>query len=185
MILSAARICKLSRFDAHQGVTNATIKNSVLGHSSVRLTGFGTFTMENSTVHGMPFISLRQDYGSTWTGDIHIKNCTYIPRPGSRAYILGGYNDGKHDFGYRCQMPTRLLIDGLTIDDRKMGRGYKGPTVFADFNRNWGKDEQKHPYGITKEFIYRDIKMKSGKNFYLGERMSMFRDTKVTDANAK
>jgi len=62
--------CKLSRFDAHQGVTNATIRNSSIGHMGVLLTGFGQFLIENSTVQAKRFINLRQDYGSTWKGDI-------------------------------------------------------------------------------------------------------------------
>lgn len=33
--------CALSRYDAHQGVLNATIKNSVLGHHGIKLIGMG------------------------------------------------------------------------------------------------------------------------------------------------
>ena len=42
--------CKLSRFDAHQGVLNATVRNSVLGHHGIKLIGSGTALIENTIV---------------------------------------------------------------------------------------------------------------------------------------
>lgn len=44
--------CILSRFDAHMGVANATIRNSTLGHQGINAIGVGTFTVENSTKIG-------------------------------------------------------------------------------------------------------------------------------------
>lgn len=42
--------CTFSRFDAHMGVANATIRNSTLGHQGINAIGSGTFTVENSTI---------------------------------------------------------------------------------------------------------------------------------------
>jgi hypothetical protein len=42
--------CTLSRFDAHMGVANATIRNSTLGHMGINAIGSGTLTVENTTV---------------------------------------------------------------------------------------------------------------------------------------
>jgi hypothetical protein len=42
--------CIFSRFDAHMGVANATIRNSTLGHMGINAIGTGTFTVENSTI---------------------------------------------------------------------------------------------------------------------------------------
>ena len=74
--------CELSRFDAHQGVYNATILNSTLGHMGINAIGSGTFTVENSTIYGRSFINLRRDYGSTWQGTFIIRNCTFVPACG-------------------------------------------------------------------------------------------------------
>ena len=54
--------CILSRFDAHMGVYNATIRNSTLGYMGVNAIGSGNFLIENSTVRGRSFINLRPDY---------------------------------------------------------------------------------------------------------------------------
>ena len=55
--------CVFSRFDAHMGVANATIRNSTLGHQGINAIGTGIFIVENSTVYGSSLINLRSDYG--------------------------------------------------------------------------------------------------------------------------
>lgn len=60
-------------FDAHQGVYNATMKNSTLEH--VNFIGDGTIKYENVTVYtdgNRHAVNLRSDYGSTWAGKIEI-----------------------------------------------------------------------------------------------------------------
>ena len=51
--------CIISRFDAHCGVTNGSIKNCKLGHMGLNLIGFGDFTVENSSIFGRNFINFR------------------------------------------------------------------------------------------------------------------------------
>jgi hypothetical protein len=70
--------CIFSRFDAHMGVANATIRNSTLGHQGINAIGSGTFTVENSTIYGWNLINLRSDYGSTWQGELLIRNCVFV-----------------------------------------------------------------------------------------------------------
>ncbi len=175
--------CTLSRFDAHQGVTNATIRNSTLGYMGIRLTGTGTFLIENTTVQGSHFIDLREDYGSTWRGDIIIRNCKFAPRNGgSGPSILGGFNDGQHDFGYTCHMPARILIDGLEIADAKQSKDGKGPAIFANINPHMTDSSYKQPfpYVITREVICKNISTTSGKPLRLSDNLFMFRDVKVS-----
>ncbi len=111
--------CILSRFDAHQGVANATIRNSTLGHMGINAIGSGTLLIENSTIRARSFVNLRPDYGSTWQGEVIIRNCVFIPAGGKPANptLIGGSNSGQHDFGYVCYMPERIYIDNLRIDD--------------------------------------------------------------------
>lgn len=106
--------CAFSRFDAHQGVRNATIKNSVLGHHGIKLIGMGTALIENTTVVSSSFVDLREDYGSTWNGEIIIRNCKFYPT-GVENNIINATNSEDHNFGYTCYMPQRVEIDGFFI----------------------------------------------------------------------
>ena len=175
---------EFSRFDAHQGVTNATIKNSVLGYMGINLIGKGTFLIENSKVCASNFINLRGDYGSTFEGDIIIRNCEYLPRNGAKsdAVILSGGNSGQHNFGYTCYMPRKITIDGLIINDSNVPDRYKGPKIFAAFNSAY-KDEsfkEQYPYVITEEVDIKNLTIKSGKPLIISSNPFMFRNVKVT-----
>lgn len=176
--------CTLSRFDAHQGVANATIRNSTLGHMGINAIGTGIFTVENSTIRGRTLINLRSDYGSTWQGEFIIRNCTFIPSAGRpvTASLIGGSNSGKHDFGYTCYMPERITIDGLRIDDSNHPADYDGPAIFANFNPRMKDDSyvQDFPYVITKEVILRNVTTASGKPLRVSDNTYMFKDVKIS-----
>jgi len=88
--------CIFSRFDAHMGVANATIRNSTMGHMGINAIGSGLLTVENSTINSNTFIMLRTDYGSTWQGDVLIRNCVFVPAAGKpiNASLFGGANPG-------------------------------------------------------------------------------------------
>ena len=176
--------CTLSRFDAHMGVANATIRNSTLGHQGINAIGSGAFTVENSTVHGRSFINLRSDYGSTWQGEFVIRNCVFVPagaRPTS-ASLFGGSYSGQHDFGYTCYMPERITIDTLHINDSNHPANYQGPAIFANFNRNFTDASyvQKFPYVITREVVLRKVTTASGKPLRLSDNSFIFKNVKVT-----
>jgi hypothetical protein len=160
--------CTFSRFDAHMGVANATIRNSTLGHQGINAIGSGTFTVENSTIYGRNLINLRSDYGSTWQGDLIIRNCIFVPAGGktASASLVGGSNSGQHDFGYTCYMPERIIIENLKIDDSNHPENYKGPAIFANFNPKYTDESytEQFPYVITKEVILRNVTTSSGKS---------------------
>ncbi len=107
--------CALSRFDAHQGVLNATVKNSVLGHHGIKLIGSGTALIENTTVLAENFVDLRADYGSTWNGDLIIRGCKFYPT-GISSHIINAENSEDHNFGYTCYLPQRIEVDGLYVN---------------------------------------------------------------------
>lgn len=176
--------CTFSRFDAHMGVANVTIRNSTLGHQGINAIGTGTFLLEDSTIYGRSLISLRQDYGSTWQGDFIIRNCVFIPAGGApaSASLIGGANSGQHDFGYTCHMPENIIIDTLHIDDSRHPDNYQGPSIFANFNRNFtdASYEEEFPYILTKEVILRNVTTASGKPLRVSDNPVMFRDVQVT-----
>ena len=106
--------CALSRFDAHMGVTNCTLRRCRLGWQCLNAIGNGTFIIEDTEACGEQFVYLRFDYGCCWRGDIVIRNCKWFPLTEKRC-IIGAENDGTHDFGYKCYLTNNVLIDGLTI----------------------------------------------------------------------
>ena len=156
--------CSLSRFDAHQSVTNVRLKNCTFGHMNVRMVGFGTILIEDCEIHGNDLVALRGDYGSTWDGDIIIRRCTLRSYPGDKeACILGGSNDGSHDFGYPCMLPSSITVEGLVIDDSGItAKGYKGPSVLSSFGRKPGKEEP-FPFGTDCKVVLKDVTVSSGK----------------------
>ena len=175
--------CTFSRFDAHKGVANATIRNSTLGHVGINAIGSGTLTVENTTLRGRSLVNLRSDYGSTWRGEFIIRDCTFIPNNGrstSPTLINGSYS-GQHDFGYTCYMPERIIIENLHIDDSNHPEDYKGPAIFRNFNSKNTDDSYKEqfPYVKTKEVILRNVTTASGKPIRISDNLFMFKDVKV------
>ena len=180
--------CIFSRFDAHMGVANATIRNSSLGHQGINAIGSGILTVENTAVHGRSLVNLRSDYGSTWEGELFIRNCTFVPAGGKpiSASLIGGSNSGQHDFGYTCYMPERITIEGLHIDDSNHPAEYQGPAIFANFNQNMTDDSyvEKFPYVKTREVVLRDVTIASGESLRLSDNPFMFKDVKVNSDQA-
>lgn len=175
--------CTLSRFDAHKGVANATIRNSTLGHMGINAIGSGTLTVENSTVRGRNLVNLRSDYGSTWEGTFIIRNCTFVPAGGrnASASLIGGYNSGQHNFGYTCYMPERIIIEGLRIEDSKHPDDYRGAAIFADFNKELtdGSYQETYPYVKTRKVVLKDVTTASGKALRLSDNGFMFSGVEV------
>lgn len=177
--------CTLSRFDAHMGVANASIRNSTLGHGGINAIGFGILTIENSTIYARSLINLRQDYGSTWQGEFVIRNCLFIPARSkeSNYSLFNGSYSGQHDFGYTCYMPERITIENLHINDTNHPEDYKGLAIFENFNTEMTDDSylEKFPYIKTKEVILNNVTTASGKTLRISYNPYMFRSVKVNN----
>ncbi|MDR2473634.1 MAG: hypothetical protein LBD53_08780 [Tannerella sp.] len=175
--------CTFSRFDAHKGVANATIRNSKLGHQGINAIGSGTFIVENTTVSGWSLINLRSDYGSTWQGEFIIRNCVFVPSGGKStvANLISGSYSGKHDFGYTCYMPERITIENLHIDDSNHPDDYRGPAIFANFNPQMTDEsyQETFPYVKTKEVILKNITTASGKTLRTSDNPFIFKDVTI------
>ncbi|MCE7054463.1 hypothetical protein LZF95_07250 [Algoriphagus sp. AGSA1] len=175
--------CTLSRFDAHMGVANASIRNSTLGHMGINAIGTGTFTVENSEIRGRNLINLRPDYGSTWEGKLIIRDCTFVPAAGRpvSASLISGSNSGQHDFGYTCYMPEQIIIENLRIEDSNHPEHYPGPAIFGNFNPQRKDDsyQEKFPYILSKEVSLKNVTTSSGKELRVSENEVMFEGVKV------
>ena len=173
--------CKVSRFDAHQGVENVTLKNCEFGHMGVRMVGKGTIYLENCTINTTSLVSLRSDYGSTWEGNITVKNCTLRPvnskAPG--VFILTGSNTGDHDFGYECMLPNSIYLENVTIDDSAISNPkYNGPCIFSTFDRDVTKSGLE-PYKPTETVVMKNVTVTSGKKIRVSDNAQMFNGLKL------
>jgi hypothetical protein len=175
--------CSFSRFDAHMGVANATIRNSELGHMGVNAIGTGTFLIENSILNGRNLINLRPDYGSTWEGEFIIRNSKFIPAGGRTVtpILFGGSNAGQHDFGYITYMPERIVLENLHIDDSNSPKNYDGPAIFANFNPDMTDDtyQEAYPHIRPREVRLVNVKTTSGKPLRISENPYPFKDVKI------
>lgn len=150
--------CVLSRVDVHMGVSGSyIIRDSTLGHSGLNAIGRGHLLVENSTIHGRSFISFRSDYGSTWEGDVLIRNSRWAPL-GSVSSLFDMHNDGSHDFGYPCHMPKVIRIENLTVE---FPAGSKGINFFGD-PLGKARTERPFPYRLTETIEVKGLKDNSG-----------------------
>lgn len=168
--------CLMSRFDAHENVAGLTIKNTVLGHQCFNAIGHGVMLVENVTAYGSSFLNLREDYGSTWDGDVIFKNCTWYPDATvANPTFIGGANAGNHGFGFPCYMPHKVTVENLLICDKNAGIGYNGASLFRCEARAMNgsgvvdfKDKNvAYPYFFTERVELIDVKTESGKGFAL------------------
>ena len=116
--------CVLSRFDAHEGVHNVTIRDSVIGEV-INIIGTGTAIIENTKLtsgNKDHLIRLREDYGATWEGDIYVTNCELYTNTPSAYLVSALWHE--HYFGYKCYLPN-LYVDGFTVK-RLDGSKYTG-----------------------------------------------------------
>ncbi len=173
--------CKLTRFDAHCGTYNATIRNSDV--ATLTLIGGGLFTIEDSTVYTDTrsyLVGLRSDYGSTWNGEFVIKNVvaktSSAYSSSSLALINGSFTNW--NFGYSCYMPSTVTVDNFKVSAASVknislangtitNEGVSGDTYDGTENLN--------PYAVTEELI-----VKNNKAGYIYTLPSAFTETTIT-----
>jgi hypothetical protein len=184
--------CSLSRFDAHAGVRNVTIRNCTLGHQGLNAIGFGLLYIENTTVCGNTFINLRSDYGSAWEGDAVIRDCTWLPRGGASLsgyiHLIGGSYSGYHDFGYPCGMPRNITIDGLRVLDGNGSSSYRGVSLLGDIVPAWTGEVYEravaasgYPYRVPESVTVSGFASEKGKPYVLSTNPYMYRTTALVE----
>ena len=157
--------CTLNRMDTHMGVSGAyTIRRCTLGHAGLNAIGRGLLLVEESTLCGYSLINFRSDYGSTWEGDVVIRNCRWIPACGRtcRPQMFHVGNDGTHDFGYDCYMPREITIDGLYVDDSNHPKDCQGLFFFSNPGGSDPTDSA-FPYTRCKKLTVRGLTTASEK----------------------
>lgn len=153
--------CILSRMDTHMGVSGTyVIRRCTLGSRGLNAIGRGLLKVEDSTIHGSSLITFRSDYGSTWEGDVEIRNCRWIPSSPrmSSMYMFNTSNDGNHDFGYPCFMPENISIVGLYVDDSNLN----GQSYYFRNSGNNNPTESPFPYTACRKLTVRNLSTASG-----------------------
>jgi hypothetical protein len=112
----------LSRFDAHCGIYNGTVKNCrIIG---VRIVGAGELVIENCEFFcpniANTFISTREDFGSFWRGKITVKDI-FVHTTGKNNepvnFITGHWYN--HNFGYEVRFADEIIVENFDIDDKR------------------------------------------------------------------
>jgi hypothetical protein len=173
--------------DTHMGVSGVyTIRRCTLGHMGLNAIGRGTLLVEASTLYGNALVRFRNDYGSTWEGDLIIRNCRWVPACGETCwpYMIHAHNDGMHDFGYPCSMPREIRIDGLFVDDSNHPEAYQGLYLFADPDEmHTGAEasapaaERPFPYKRCEKVTIWGLSTASGKEFQVSPNAEMQNST--------
>ncbi len=173
--------CEFSRFDAHHGVVGITIIDSKLGHQGALLVGEGDFVMKNTAVYGKTFITLRDDYGSTWRGNFYIENSMWDPLgKGLNAMpLIYAIYTGKHDFGYECYMPENITINGLKVNNRSTVYLFEDITP-DNIDENFSYT---YPYHITKTVNISGFESTTNEPLQISKNPYMFRNVEVNISN--
>lgn len=165
--------CMLSRFDTHKGITNATIKNSIIGHGGISVSGFGTLLLENTASYADSLINLRADYGSTWDGDIIIRNCQVYCNQRADYSLIVGTNMQSFDFGYTCYMPKSVTVDGLYVDTKMTTQVFKIKLAPAGSTLLF-------PYIPAESVTVTDFSSSGSNTIVLGHEDGLLKDTVFT-----
>lgn len=108
---------KLNRIDSHLPSQNVYIRHSAIGDKGIRLTGFGDLEISNTTIYSFTALSLREDYGATWDGNIVIKDSKLDTRQYNNQEatfsIINVAGQVDHDYGF----PLYLGKDSIRIDN--------------------------------------------------------------------
>lgn len=165
--------CELNRIDAHSGVHNLTIENSILGRYGITVVGSGNLNIDNvTTLSPSTLVYLRNDYGSTWNGTINIKNCTMSKAINPQIvtfYTNYDNNNQLHNYGYDLYLPN-IIIDGLTINDSSnVNSKYPNICVFNNIPERTGTDngDMRNNYKLPQSIDIKDYQTTSGRKMKL------------------
>jgi hypothetical protein len=153
------------------------------GFAAINLFGGGTARIENTTLYtsGANLITLRSDYGSTWNGDIIIKDVTAVTSTTASTFSLIHATYTNHDFGYPTYLPTNITVDNFVCESARpisvniFAGNIINPTDYSsDFI---GAAENLNPYVPTKTVTVKNNT--AGYTFYIPPT-DFFGDTQLT-----
>ena len=158
-----------SRFDAHQGMYNATILNSTLGQT-LNCIGAGLLYIDGlNRTGGNNFIYLRGDYGATWEGDVIVKNSSLEEKnPQYGLFYFVNMSWDSWDYGHTCYMPQNITVENFSWTEG---------TVLIFLHLPQKPDQSIKPYHVTKTLTLNQLQ---GKQYQISDQPDTFRDLVVT-----
>ena len=110
----------LSRIDAHTGMYNLYVSGSKIGYNGINIIGRGKVFVNHTVFdHSDVIVKLRNDYGSSWDGDIVLNDINYIQSDATNRIILYD-NTGQNNYGYLSTFPS-VYINNFKIDSTQTG----------------------------------------------------------------
>jgi len=160
---------KLNRVDAHCGLHNLICRDTDIYKNGFTLIGSGDLIIENvNVINSTYFINLREDYGSTWDGELIIKNCK-LKSTSSYPKIIEFRNTGESDFGYTTRMFKNIEIENFIIDDNEYVGTDPIALIYNTSSRvgNINATTYTNPYIFFEKASYKNVKTTTGKGFAL------------------
>lgn len=165
--------CELNRIDAHSGVHNLTIEDSIVGIKGITVVGSGKLNINNvTTLSPSTLVYLRDDYGSTWNGTINIKNCNMAKAINPQIvtfYTNYDNNNQLHNYGYDLYLPN-ITIDGLKINDNNnINTKYPDICIFDNNATKTGIDngDVRNNYILPRNINIKNYQTTSGRKIKL------------------
>ncbi len=150
--------CLLSRFDAHCGLYHGKIVNSTI--NGLEVVGHGTLLLENSRLFGRggslgagagnSIFYLRDDYASTWDGEMIIKNFDAYEKidENTNAFIFcHAYNNWY--YGYQAKFPN-LYVENLRFFNSTTREQYPAGTEIHLVGSSLTKEPMMHAEKTSK-----------------------------------
>ena len=150
--------CLLSRFDAHCGLYHGKIVNSTI--NGLEVVGNGTLLLENSRLFGRggttsahagnSIFYLRDDYASTWDGEMVLKNFDAYERIDEKTHafiFFHAYNNWY--YGYKAKFPN-LRAENLRFLDPATRKPHPAGTEIYLVGNSLQKEPNLHAEYTTK-----------------------------------
>ena len=116
------RKSRVNRIDAHRGITNLFIDDSVVGNKGLTLIGKHYLYLRNVKFdRAYTMINFRNDYGSSWEGTVVLNNIESVldDTTGSAPFVFYSDNAMNHDFGYQSYFPA-IYVNGIKFDTSRV-----------------------------------------------------------------
>ena len=168
---------RVNRVDAHRGITNLFVDNSVVGDKGFTLTGKRYLYLRKVKVdRANTMITLRKDYGSTWDGVVVLNEVTHVldNHSGSNVYVFHSNNTMNHNYGYDTVFPY-VYVNGITFDTSRVANNVNihllrlNPSVPSQ--------------GLYKYSFYGNVRFANLKLPYGKANIRMFEDSFVSNNN--
>ena len=158
--------CTLSRFDAHCGLYHGKIIDSTI--NGLEVVGMGNLIMENTRWFGRggqklagannAIFYLRDDYASTWEGEMVIKNVKAYAKPTDDVYVyIFTHTYNNWDYGYQAYFPN-LTVENLRYFDPKTKEPLPEGTEIRLVGNSLEREPMMHAeYTLRRNSIFPDV----------------------------